>query len=211
MQTVFRSKVLSLLLNWSVPLMLSGVSIAVMLAGDETIRLLRYDRANIGDGELWRLFTGHLTHLGWSHLWLNLAGLLMVWLLCADALSQKLWWLVLAACALGCSLGLLLWDPNVQWYVGLSGVLHGLLVAGTVAGISRGKRDSWLLLAAVTLKLVWEQWQGPLPGSEAEAGGHVVVDAHLYGACTGLLVMLVLFATPAWRRQRLSAQQMAGR
>jgi len=206
MQTVFRSKVLNLLLDWSVPLVLGVIAIAVMLAGRETIQLLRYDRSEILSGELWRLLTGHLTHLGWSHLWLNLAGLVLVWLLCAKALSQRLWWLVLALCALGCSLGLLLWDTDLQWYVGLSGVLHGLLVAGALAGWVRGRRDNGLLLGAVALKLLWEQWQGPLPGSEAVAGGHVVVDAHLFGAITGLLVAVMIIATPAWRRRNLPAE-----
>lgn len=206
MQTVFRSKLLRLLLHWSVPMLLSGTAIGVMFAGEETIRLLRYDRAAVLSGELWRLLTGHLVHLGWSHLWLNLAGLVLVWLLCAEALSLRMWWLLLALCATGCSLGLLLWNPELQWYVGLSGVLHGLLVAGALAGLFKGRADNWLLLAGVTLKLIWEQWQGPLPGSEAGAGGHVVVDAHLYGAATGLLVMAIFIATPAWRRRNLSTE-----
>lgn len=179
-----------------------------MLAGDEIVRLLRFERSAIQAGEIWRLLTAHLTHLGWSHLMLNLAGLLLVWLLCGNSLPVRLWWVVLVVCALGVSLGLLLFDPSLKWYVGLSGVLHGLLVAGSIAAWSTGQRDSLLLLVAVGLKLAWEQMLGPLPGSEASAGGRVVVDAHLYGACTGALIMGVVLMVPAWRQRIRSTQDV---
>ena len=35
----------------------------------------------IAEGEYWRLLSGHFAHLGYPHLALNLAGLLLVWLL----------------------------------------------------------------------------------------------------------------------------------
>ncbi|MBV2092179.1 MAG: hypothetical protein KUF72_14970, partial [Candidatus Thiodiazotropha sp. (ex Ctena orbiculata)] len=47
------------------------------------------------------------------------------------------------------------------------------------------------LLIAVLGKIAWEQWQGPLPGSESVANGPVVVASHLYGALSGMLVWLI--------------------
>jgi rhomboid family GlyGly-CTERM serine protease len=196
--------------QWSVPLLLSAVSLLVMLGGDGVAAVLRYDRAALSGGELWRLLTAHVAHLGWSHLALNLAGLALVWLLCGRSLSLRLWWLLLFVCAMGVSGGLMIFNPDLAWYVGLSGVLHGMIVAGAVAGAYQRERDSLLLLVLVTLKLGWEQWHGPMPGSEMSAGGRVVVDAHLYGALSALLLMAALLAVPAGRRSLAKRAETGG-
>ena len=49
--------------------------------------------------------------------------------------------------------------------------------------------DAWILLMLVIIKLAYEQLWGPMPGSESTAGGKVVVDAHLYGAIFGFVMM----------------------
>lgn len=201
MQTIYRGKEPRFMARWSVPLVLIISSLLLMLAGNELGGELRYERSAILSGEFWRLFSAHLIHLGWSHLALNVGGLILVWLLCGNSLTAGLWWLVTLVSALGVSLGMLLFDPSLQWYVGLSGVLHGLLVTGSSIAWLKGERESLLLLVAVTAKLLWEQLAGPLPGSEAGAGGHVVVDAHLYGAVTGALLTGCLYAIPSIRHR----------
>ena len=42
------------------------------------------------------------------------------------------------------------------------------------------------------VKIGWEQWHGPVPGSETTSGGPVVVDAHLYGAVGGAMAALLM-------------------
>jgi rhomboid family GlyGly-CTERM serine protease len=170
---------------WALPIALSLLMVVleiVDLAGP-----LRYLREAILTGQYWRIVTGHLVHLGWAHLLLNLAGLALVWLLFGPLLRTSTWLATAALSAVTASLGLLWLDPQLTWYAGFSGVLHGLFVAGTLAAWRRGDRGALLLLAALAAKLVWEQWQGAAPGSVALIGGAVVVDAHLYGAVGGLL------------------------
>ncbi|VAX01588.1 hypothetical protein MNBD_GAMMA20-1775 [hydrothermal vent metagenome] len=174
-----------------IPLLLSAFIVVLALSGDSTQALLRYDRTAILDGQWWRLLSAHLLHLGESHLLMNLAGLWLIWLLVGSTLSQRSWLILLFVDALITALALLILNPQLGWYVGLSGVLHGLLVAGAIADIRAGHRGTWLLLGAVALKLGWEQLAGPLPGSETGAGGTVIVDAHLYGALGGLLSLLL--------------------
>ncbi len=177
--------------RFQIPLILSALIIGLGLFGDTAQQALRYDRGAIQDGQWWRLLSAHLVHLGPSHLLMNLAGLWLVWLLVGPALSARNWLILLLADALTTGMALLILNPQLGWYVGLSGVLHGLLVAGAIADIRGGQRGAWLLLGAVVFKLGWEQMAGPLPGSEASAGGTVIVDAHLYGALGGLLVLLL--------------------
>jgi rhomboid family GlyGly-CTERM serine protease len=189
--------------HWAIPLCLAASALLVMLLGEDGEGLLRYQRSEILNGEGWRLLSGHLVHLGWSHLSMNLLALALVWALLGDTLTLAGWLLLLLCCALFDGLGLLLLNPGVEWYVGLSGVLHGLFLAGSLAGLASGRRDALLLLIALVAKLAWEQLAGPLPGSEAAAGGPVVVDAHLYGAIAGGATAALMLGLPGWRRRFL--------
>lgn len=178
--------------DYGLPALLTLASLLIALLGDNAAVALRYERAPILAGEVWRLITGHLVHLSWSHLWLNLGGLALIWFLFHRQLSAGTWWLVLLVSSLTVSGGFLLFDPDLGWYVGLSGVLHGLFMAGLIVGLRAGAWGDWLLLSAVVIKLIWEQLYGALPGSTEAAGGNVIVDAHLYGAIGGAAVALAL-------------------
>ncbi len=170
------------------PLGLSLFCLLLALTGEGGREWLRFDRAGIlADGQLWRLLTGHLVHLGWTHLAMNLAGLWLVWLLYGQSLATGRWLLLIVASSIGISSALLVLDPWLNWYVGLSGVLHALIVAGIVVQLRhRPLPGEWLLLGLIAAKLTWEQFHGALPGSAELAGGPVVVDAHLHGALIGV-------------------------
>jgi len=158
------------------------------LGGDAWRDALRYDRTAILHGAWWRLFTGNLVHLGWGHLGEDLAGYILLWLLFEDVLPGWRSPALIAAGGLGVGLGLLIGDPGLQWYVGISGALNTLWVVGAVRLMRRRDSVGWLLGLFLVGKLIYEQWQGPLPLSETLTGGDVVVDAHLYGALVGALL-----------------------
>lgn len=161
---------------------------------------MRYDREAIFSGELWRLLTGNLAHLGWSHLLMNLAGLILICILFGKRLNRLTWAVISLVSALFVTVGLLIFSPLTSWYVGLSGMLHGLLIAGIFANIARGYKLEYLLLFVIIGKLFWEQWQGPLPGSESLAGGNVVVNSHLYGGIAGLISGIYIWVTHKIKR-----------
>lgn len=189
--------------GYLIPAAIAVIAVAIMVGGLFPMLSLRYERNGILAGEVWRILTGHFVHLTWSHLLLNLGGLALIWMLFGARLSQAHWGIVIAACALGVSAGLMLLNADLHWYVGLSGLLHGMFVAGALGGLFSGYRAEWLLLGLVTVKLAWEQAVGALPGTEALAGGGVIVDAHLYGAISGLVAALLIRAIrphPDWRR-----------
>ena len=139
-------------------------------------------------------------HLGVQHLVLNIAGLILVWVLVGRQYTIRLWGLVTAISLASINVGFWFLDTNLAWYVGLSGLLHGLLLAGAIPAFRQMPAESAIIFVAVTAKLVYEQIAGPLPGSEATAGGTVVINAHLYGAVGG-----VLSAACLWRSVRRSA------
>jgi rhomboid family GlyGly-CTERM serine protease len=152
------------------------------LGGEPGRLLLRYERAGLAQGQWWRLATAHLVHLDLRHALLNSLGLVLLWALFARDYSPKAWLAIALGAMTGIDAGLWLADSTVQWYVGSSGVLHGIMAAGALAQVRTGERGGWPLVALLALKLAYEHWVGALPLSGSDV---VVVDAHLYGVLGG--------------------------
>ena len=166
---------------------LLAVCLLLAAGGDPVRELGRWQRDAIDTGEYWRLVSGHLVHLGFGHLWPNLVALAIIGLLFEDVFRNADWARLGAAAVAAIDLGLYVLDPDVSWYVGLSGVLHGYVAAGALALILRGERLGVVLAAGVAAKLIFEQVVGPVPFTAASVGGPVVVAAHLYGVVGALL------------------------
>lgn len=179
--------------HWQLPLAIILLATIIAAFGDTGSALLKYDRLAIAAGDYWRLLSGHFAHLGPQHLLLNLAGLILVWLLVGRQYTTPEWLLVTAITLAVTSGGFWLFDPNLLWYVGLSGILHGLLLAGALRGLRSTSMESVIIIVAVVGKLIYEQIVGPLPGSEATAGGTVITNAHLFGAIGGVLAAALLW------------------
>ncbi len=171
---------------WQLVLFLALLCIALQYAGLADI--LDYQRSLIAKGHWWLLLSGNFVHLGPAHLWMNLAGLALVAALVWQHFSAWQWSILILLCSVGVGVGLWFFNPEVEGYVGFSGTLHGLIIAGTLADLRAYPRSAGLLLLLVVGKLVWEQLAGALPGSESVAGGQVLVDAHLYGAIGGAII-----------------------
>jgi rhomboid family GlyGly-CTERM serine protease len=171
-----------------VPILAIFVACLVLGAGgDEWRELGRYQRDAIENGEYWRLVSGHLVHLGLGHLWPNLAALVIIGALFDDVFDSAAWWRTSLGSVAAIDLGLYWFDPNVLWYVGLSGVLHGFVAAGALALLLRRQPLGAILAIGLGAKLAFEQVAGPVPFTAASVGGPVVVAAHLYGAAGGVL------------------------
>ncbi len=148
---------------------------------------LDFDRELIHQGQWWRLITGHWVHLNFKHTLLNLGGLLLVTLI----FLEELHWLEDALVFLGCCLlvGLgLLWLTDIEVYVGLSGVLHSLMIYYLMRSYKTSPKITLLGFLGVTAKIFWEQtpWSNTI-GTAQLIGGPVAVQAHLLGWIAGLI------------------------
>jgi rhomboid family GlyGly-CTERM serine protease len=151
---------------------------------------LEYRRIEVLHGQVWRLFTASFVHLGWNHLARDSAGLILIWALLADSMTVRSWIFVIAMGDLSVGLGLLVFSPNVMWYVGISGVLFGMYTAGALADFQSRRLYSGALLFGMILTIAWSLYAGSLPGETVGLGGRVVPQAHLYGAVGGSLTLL---------------------
>ncbi len=157
--------------------------------GDPVRNSLSYDRGAIAGGEWWRLISAHFVHLDAEHTALNALGVVLMWALFARDYSPLRWAAIYLSAAASVSAGLWFFSPEVEWYVGSSGALHGVMTAGTLAHLVRRDLDGWILAAFIVGKLSYEQMAGQMPFAGAS---NTIVDAHLYGAIGGLLCALVL-------------------
>lgn len=162
---------------------------ALACGGPQLTELLRYERTAIAQGEWWRLASGHWVHLGPRHLLPDAAGLLLLWALYARDLRPGSWLLVLACATAAIDAGLWWGQSAIQWYVGISGLLHGAWAAGSAAVALQGRREGWLMLAALAAKLSVEHCAG---ASLFTSGFPVVSAAHAYGALGALAAVAAI-------------------
>jgi len=163
--------------------------------------LLIYDRALLFKGQIWRAWTGHAVHYGSSHVFWNLAVFIPVgcWL-------ERLWpamarWYYLVS-PLVISAALLVFDPTLIRYAGLSGMATGMLVL--LAGLQLRRRPAepaWFWLAVIGLvaaKIVIELISGaPLLVSKGDfAGIRNVPLAHIAGVACAAAFWLWAVAAP---------------
>jgi rhomboid family GlyGly-CTERM serine protease len=159
--------------------------------GQDFARLLQYDRSGILSGDYYRLLSGHFVHLGRFHTLMNMAAVILLWAWFREIFSPVGWFFAVLSCALMTSL-MLLTVSDVDWYVGLSGILHGLLLLGTARKRGFKPLIKWIILAALFLKIGLEQIYGASPKTVAIIKGEVIEDAHLFGAAAGALMWCAL-------------------
>lgn len=169
-----------------------------------------YRREAVLNGEVWRLATAMWVHLTWMHWAANsmaAGGLILLGVAAAVPLRQLA--LALLVCGLAVTVALLR-IPDVAWYAGLSGALHGMalwlgmtlatraaptLPAGatepspeSAAASTASQRLRLLgvaLCAGVLVKLWFEQsWLSPV-AYDATWGFGVVRVAHGLGTFSG--------------------------
>ena len=141
------------------------------------------DRDAVFGGQLWRLWSGHWVHLDLRHAAINLIALALLALIAMrmrqlrPLLAASLWMMPLSAA------GLLLAAPDLQWYAGLSGLLHGW---AAWLLLRRGGRVALAGAALLAGKLLWEQ----LAPAADDAAFPVIHAAHLAGALVGAALAL---------------------
>jgi len=179
---------------------LTGACIGLALLPGHLTDWLAFDRQAILDGEVWRLWTGHLVHFSLQQALLDIAALATVLYIAERELGARVAALAMLLGAAMISLLLLAAAPGMQIYEGASGLS---MVLGTAAAIQlwhRSPRSHTVLVlmaGAVIGKLLLDV-SGSCPTcSSVPAGVSVAWQAHAAGLAIGGLMGWRVRATPS--------------
>ncbi|HWA26468.1 MAG TPA: rhombosortase [Lacunisphaera sp.] len=164
---------------------------------------LVYDRADIAAGQFWRIWTGHVVHFGWAHLFVD-AGLLLIvgWI----SENQHPWFTRIGLVAMPAFIsGCMFWlEPGMARYGGLSAFNLGVLLYIAAQGWRRDWTD-WFWPAVIAIyvgEIIFEYYRGGQGGGAIrfdDPDVHVATGAHLAAAVyvVGALAMARLTRRPA--------------
>ncbi|MCP4413240.1 MAG: rhombosortase [Gammaproteobacteria bacterium] len=173
-------------------LIMAVIIIVLWLMGESASNMLTYHRSAIADGQIWRLFTGHLIHSNLWHLLLNLASLIMIGWLFSQHLSYKIWMILFTLSALMISFAYYFTAPQFEYYVGLSAILYAVIIIGALQDIKHQPTIAGLILLVVTGRVIWQQLYGTADELEQLIDQRVAIESHLFGIITGYVLGMIV-------------------
>ena len=174
--------------DWRFVAVIIPLMILLQVIGPE---YFRYERDWSSTGQVWRIVTAHWVHVGWIHLLLNGLGLVVCVSLTTPGWSIGRWLVNSTTMAIGISIMLTLYNPEVVDYAGYSGVLYGLYVLAAFSLFPRDRLVAVMIIAAIVIKVIMEQFSFYDFNSGDIIGARVIVDAHLYGLLMAFAIALI--------------------
>jgi rhomboid family GlyGly-CTERM serine protease len=174
-----------------------------------TDTVLRYDRVAVSGGEYWRLFTGHLVHFSPSHLLANTAAFSAAgWVIERRGYPAFALLLVVSAFCIGAAL--LMWQPHMRYYGGLSGMVHAALfylALWEATGQGPWRNAARILALGLVTKAMVELFSGVGLLTRFGTEAFVLVPlSHAIGLAAALLVFLLVCGWFRLNGKRLSVQ-----
>jgi rhomboid family GlyGly-CTERM serine protease len=181
---------------WFSIIIMALICLTTMLP-EASVHNLALVHDKVAEGEIWRIVTSQFVHLGFNHTVLNLVGYLIISASFREDILAKEEATALFISVIGVGLGIFFFNPEIGWYVGLSGAIYGILTHYLIIGWQRSPFLSAFFGVYLIGKFIYEQFiSGPDTVTAGIIGGMVAIDSHLYGAITGLItgtISLLIF------------------
>jgi len=176
----------NLRLPWRTGLLVAIASMLYLLAGPMPEQLV-YSRTDIINGDWWRLITGHWVHSDTQHALWDITALAVLGGYSERYLGKRVFtYLLSASLFISACIWILL--PWLEYYCGLSGILHTLLVIGMTANWGRQRDPVFLIITGLTaLKTAVEIYSNSAIFTDTIWPS--LPQAHLYGMILGSLML----------------------
>lgn len=185
---------------WGGPAAWLTVAGILLLAGQPARDALGFIRPAITGGQWWRLLSCNFVHLGVWHLLLDALGLLLWVFLCGTRVSWPGWCWRSLILALGVGLGLYFFAPQVVGYVGLSGMIYGLLMLDLGRDVVvEADAFAALCVGVIVGRVAWAQHAGTPAWEYPLMGGEVISAAHVCGMVSAVVYVGVALAADGLR------------
>lgn len=174
--------------NLAINFVIAGLIIIFAAASSTFFTSLSLERNKVIAGEFWRLLTSNFVHFGWAHTLMNLTAFAICALALLNSFSVTRLLALIVFCCLAVGTGVYFFNPEYETYAGLSGAIHGFMVAGLLLNKRHAFWLNGIFITLIFAKIVYEH-QPSYQATELQALLPVAVayDAHLYGALAGLL------------------------
>jgi len=170
---------------------LAGMCVGLSLAPDWLTHGLALDRAAVGAGEWWRLWTAHIVHFSARHALFDASVILLLGRIAENFLGKRL---VMATLLLGAplmSVAMLLIVPHMMDYRGASGLATLLGVMAGV-GLWRSRPELRAPIAFLGMlflaKVASDAFGAPMTLTSLPTGVAIAWQAHALGIALGLLI-----------------------
>lgn len=180
----------------ALPILLLSV-FALTASMPELTEALQLERDAIVGGQWYRLLSAHFVHANIAHALANAIATVVVFLLFHGVISPLRWLLSIVICAVSISVLLLVFTA-IDWYLGFSGVLHGMVAIALTLDRRLSIVLRVVLLAGLVGKVANELF-GTGATSSALLEITVVSEAHAFGIVTGALIAPVMRWLPRGR------------
>ena len=161
---------------------------ALIIAGAPSVApWLIFDRAAILDGQVWRLFTGHWVHFSGSHLLYDLVALAVIgWIIESKSLPRFGSFCLITPFVI--SIALLVFEPSIAFFGGLSGLATGALVFLILSDRELPPVIRLAVGMALIGKMICESIGGHALFASVPANVRSAVASHIWGAAAGALI-----------------------
>ena len=177
------------------PLILLMDALLCFLFDNQLSEYFIYNRSSLSDHQYWRLLTGHAFHTNYAHFLLNTLAIVLLWALHGQFYSLKQYLSLILSSALIISIAIYYFSPEMQRYVGLSGILHALFIWGALQDIQHKDKTGYLLLLGILIKIAHEQFYGASEDVALLINANVAIEAHLWGGISGILFFICCYYT----------------
>ena len=187
-------------------LIISSLMLSILLIFMQFIQQdVLFLRANIQQGEVWRLWSGNLVHSNYYHLGLNLAGFWLFIFIFKDSINSLQLSIALFLLITGVGLGLYYLTPQLQWYAGISGALYGLFIIGaTYTLLEKDFITSIPILIAIPAKIAWDYKYGTGQDNADLIGVPVSVESHIFGISSAFILSIIIIAWHFYTHNKLA-------
>ena len=169
------------------------ISFVVMVFDPSSTDILRYQSEQVSNGQIWRLITANVCHSNWNHWALNIVGLWLMDIFYRPVLSVSIRTKLMLFCMLF-NVVLLHYLISIDWYVGLSGALHGYLIGGALLSWNKAKLLNFAIITVTTAKLIIESYWQINSATEELIGANVLEEAHSFGGISAVLFWLIILS-----------------
>lgn len=170
------------------PIIFFSIALAIVSFSPEGPALFRYQPELIAEGQWWRLLSAHFTHSTWHHFFLNMLGLAILSVLFSQVATWQRWLSLAIFSSLFCSLCFYFLEDDYYSYVGMSDILHGVILAYAFLDYRYFKFGNIILITGCIGKVIWEQSPWYFEASAEFIGGRVATESHFYGAISGIII-----------------------